>query len=335
MYKLPQLKYNSEGKIRKAGFEIEFSGIETKKAASLVRDIYGGRIESRNRYYFNLNDTDIGDFTLKIDSSFLYYQKYSEILEKLGIEDLQDVKEDNLYEQLEELFENVASGFVPYEIVTPPVPIDQLDKLDKLVNRLNKEKAEGTHSSIIYAFATHINPEAPSMNVDSILNYLRAFFLLYDWLFQELGIDFTRRLTSFINPFTKKYIRKVLDPDYSPDIQDFIKDYTEHNPQRNRPLDLYPLLSYIDPGVKEKEETGIVKPRPTYHYRLPNSEIERKEWDFSVEWNNWWYVEELASEEQTIRELSGQYLDIHDKILKDSRNKWIERTEEWIAKKNK
>jgi hypothetical protein len=332
MYKKPPIEKNADNEIRKVGFEIEFSGIETRQTARIVQSIYGGEIRELNRYYLDLKETNVGDFTIKIDSSFLYQKKYSEILEKLGIDDIKKLEEEKLYERMEEIFENIASGFIPHEIVTPPVSLDNISAFDELLEKMNNEKAKGTGSSVIYAFATHINPEAPSLEVSSVLSYLRAFLLLYDWLYDELEIDFTRKLTSFINPFTKKYIRKVLDPGYEPALEAFIQDYIEYNPERNRPLDLYPLLSYLKPEVKELEETGIVKPRPTYHYRLPNSEIDREDWNFSDEWNYWWYVEKLASERKTMSELSKQYLHIYDKILKDSRSEWIETIVKWVKK---
>jgi len=332
MYKKPPLLRNDVNEIRKVGFEIEFSGIETRKAASIVKSIYGGKIREKNRYFLNLNDTDVGDFTIKIDSSFLYQKKYSEILEKLGIDNIKEVEEEKLYERMEDIFETIASGFVPHEIITPPVSLESISTFDELIKKMNAEKAEGTRSSVIYAFATHINPEAPSLEVDSILCYLRAFLLLYDWLFEVLKIDFTRKLSSFINPFTKNYTQKVLDPGYAPGLDAFISDYIDYNPERNRPLDLYPLLSHIEPGVKNREETGIVKPRPTYHYRLPNSEINKNEWNFSDEWNYWWYVEKLASEEESIIELCQQYLQIYDTILKDSKSEWIKTIGEWVKK---
>ncbi|MGC9341682.1 MAG: amidoligase family protein [Bacteroidales bacterium] len=335
MYKIPPLRNNADNKIRKVGFEIEFSGIETREAANIVKSVYGGEIREKNRYYLKLKDTEIGDFTIKIDSSFLYQKKYSEILEKLGIDNIKDLDEEKMYDHIEEILENIASGFVPHEIVTPPVSLDHLATFDELVKKMNAQKAEGTGSSVIYAFATHINPEAPSLEVRSILSYLRAFFLLYEWLYEELNIDFTRKLTSFINPFSKKYIQKILDPEYTPEMKTFIHDYIEFNPERNRPLDLYPLLSYIEPKVKELEETGIVKPRPTYHYRLPNSEIDQKDWNFSNEWNYWWYVEKLASEKESINNLSKIYLDIYDKILTNSKNDWLEKIGDWVKQTNK
>lgn len=330
MYRLPPLVKNSDNKTRKVGFEVEFSGIEIRKAAGIIKNIYGGKLKEKNRYYLKLVESEPGEFTIKMDSSFLYDKKYSKTLKKLGIDNIESFEEENLYERLEEFFENIASGFIPYEIVTPPVSLDNISVFDKLIKKLRHEKAEGTGSSPVYAFATHINPEAPSLEASSILSYLRSFLLLYEWLYKELHIDFTRKMTTFIHPFTSEYAFKVLNNKYNPDLETFTDDYIRHNPERNRPLDLYPLLSYIKPEVKKKEKTGIVKSRPTYHYRLPNSEINRKYWNFSNDWNYWWYVEKLAYEKPAITELSEQYMEIHSKLLTNSRNRWIEKTTEWI-----
>jgi hypothetical protein len=56
----------------------------------------------------------------------------------------------------------MASTVVPYEIVTPPLPISKLDDLNTLANKLRSLKVKGTGSSFMYAFGLHINPEVPN-----------------------------------------------------------------------------------------------------------------------------------------------------------------------------
>jgi len=333
MFKIPAFKSNFKNDPRKVGYEIEYSGIEIPEVVEIIRDLFDGKVEEKNRYYYNIF-SEIGKFTVKIDSSFLYQEKYREILDKIGIkEEVKEEEEHRFYKKIEKLLEDIASGFIPNEIVTPPVNIDKLDTFDPLVEKMKKKKAEGTGQSIIYAFATHINPETPSLETGMILRYLRAFLLLYEWLYKELKIDFTRKLTTFISPFEKEYAYKVINPDYKPGIDQFIADYIEFNPKRDRPLDLYPLLSYIKPETKEKEKSGIVKTRPTFHYRLPNSEIDIEEWCLSYEWNYWWYVEELASDNEAIQNLSRQYLELRKESLVDFRSKWIEIIHNWTKDK--
>lgn len=83
MYKIPTLKNNFRNDPRKVGYEIEYSGIEIPEVVEIIRNIFGGKVEEKNRYYYNIF-SEIGEFTVKIDSSFLYQKKYREILNKIG-----------------------------------------------------------------------------------------------------------------------------------------------------------------------------------------------------------------------------------------------------------
>jgi hypothetical protein len=49
-----------------------------------------------------------------------------------------------------------------------------------------------------------------------------------------------------------------------------------------------------------------VNARPTFHYRLPNCEIERGDWCLSESWNLWCVVEALAEDGELLEELSHQ-----------------------------
>ena len=332
MYYKPPFEKNFNNDLRKVGFEIEYSGIEIEESVEIIKNIFGGTVKSDNRYYYTIENSTVGDFTVKIDSSFLYEEKYNEILDKLGINDILQNQDHNLFNKIEKALEDISSGFIPNEIVTPPVSIDKLDTFDRLIKEMKSKKAKGTGESIIYAFATHINTEAPSLDVDIILRYLQSFLLLYDWLFKELKIDFTRKLTSFIDPFEKEYADLVLDPYYKPDLQSFTADYIKFNPKRDRPLDLYPLLGYLKPEAKKAEKSGIVKTRPTFHYRLPNSEIDIKKWNLSRDWNYWCYIEKLAYEENDIKDLCLKYLDLEKNSILNFKGKWVEITEKWVKK---
>ena len=119
--------------------------------------------------------------------------------------------------EVEKLLESVATLILPYEISAPPVVFADFPKIDELRKELHLYQAKGTKSAMLYAFATHINPELPVVNVPTILNYLRAFFLLYPWVYEKSEIDLARRVTTFINPFPEDYIDLVLNEDYNPD----------------------------------------------------------------------------------------------------------------------
>lgn len=135
--------------------------------------------------------------------------------------------------------------------------------------------------------------------------------LLEDWLREVSGIDISRRLSPFIRAFPKAYRRKILALDYAPSARGFAEDYLTDNPTRNRPLDLHPLLVHIHGAelLSRMEEANLVKPRPTFHYRLPNCEIARPGWSPAADWNRWVMVERLSSDAALLRTLSVSYLE--------------------------
>jgi hypothetical protein len=128
----------------------------------------------------------------------------------------------------------IASSFVPSEVVTPPIPISKIGQLEKLSAKLRRKDAQGTEQSIIYAFGLHINPEVPSLEADTLLAYLQAFVLSYDWLRKGISVDISRQISHYIEPFNKHYCKKILSPTYKPTITTLIDDYLEDNPTRNK-----------------------------------------------------------------------------------------------------
>jgi hypothetical protein len=196
---------------------------------------------------------------------------------------------------------------------------------------LLEQKAAGTKSSIILAYATHINAEIPKRDVETTLRYLRAFMLLYPWLYDKAKIAIRRRLASYIDPYPDEYVELVLNPAYKPNLEQLIDDYHRYNPDRNRALDLYPLLSCLNAEhIAAKGDLGNVKQRPTFHYRLPNSLVDEPDWSIAREWNQWNIVEILASKPDRIQAIAEDYLRLEKKTFMGFFNKWISRTEEWV-----
>jgi hypothetical protein len=52
----------------------------------------------------------------------------------------------------------------------------------------------------------------------------------------------------------------------------------------------------------------LVKPRPTFHYRLPDCRIDEPGWRPSVDWNRWVAVERLAEDPERLGELAADRL---------------------------
>jgi len=331
-FKSLPLPLNEQGENRKIGFELEFANLNIKQCAKVITQLHGGDIDLVNRYFVNIRNTSIGDFTLKLDTSFLNEQKYSQTFSML--DDLYKKASGKWEEQVENLMESIFSTVVPYEIVFPPLEINQLNEAEKIRKSLYENNAEGTSKSTFYAFATHINAEIPTPDVQTLLKYLRAFLLLYDYLLEKHHADITRKLTSFINPFPGKYVQKVLSPTYNPNLAEFIDEYHQYNPTRNRPFDLYPAFAWLNPyKLTDKQGIGNVKKRPTFHYRLPNSSIDNEQWNLAIEWNRWWLIEKLVSQPETVESLTHDYFEMHQKANLMPAKKWKKRTEKIVQEK--
>ena len=315
----PPVLHNARGEVRKAGFELEYSGVTIADSARLIRDVFGGTHVPETTFEHRVEGTPFGDFTIEIDTKFLTDRQYEAPLRALGVD---PASTDTGW--LERALLGVLSTVVPIEIAAPPVPIDQLAPLDELRRRLHLAGAKGTRASLFYAFGMHINPEIVSDDPAELLNYLRAFVLLYPWLKRESEVDFTRSITPYIDRFPSDYGRLILRPNYPATRERLIDDFLEHNPTRNRPLDMLPVLTHLDAERVRRmvPDMSLVKPRPSFHYRLPNCMIDEPHWTLAAEWNRWVAVERLANDPQRLAEMARDYQAAEAQSFKPFIDKW-------------
>lgn len=316
-YSLPPIINNQHSELRTVGFELEYSGLDIQTSADIIIDIFGGELQKKSDVTYEIKNSTIGNFTVELDARILKKMAQENYLEPFGID-----QESEIIHYVEELINEVAQTVVPLEIIMPPVPIDQLDQLSPLIDKMRTQKAEDTNSSWMNAFGLHINPEVPSVDIDVILSQFKAFLLLYEWLVDFIEVDLSRRLTPFIKPFPKKYMLKSVRKDYLPDMETFIRDYLNENPTRNRPLDMVPLFIHINQSLVENfMDTTKSNGRPTYHYRLPNSNLQSKQWNMLQEWNAWVLIEKVAANVDLMHYLQEQFFKLRAGNFASSR-KW-------------
>lgn len=327
-FKRPPFQQNEKQAIRTVGFELEFTGIDLTQSAKLIANLFGGRHHEDSTFAHRVIGSRYGDFSLEIDAAILKDKTCKNYLAKMGI----DAGTLPIGEALEELIAKIASTVVPYEIVTPPLPLTKLSAVDMLRGALQKNKALGTKASVLYAFGLHINPEIPFQKAETIMNHLRAFLLLYDWICDESNIDWFRRVVPYIHEFPEDYVRLTLHPEYDPSLEQLMDDYLNHNPTRNRPLDMLPLFAFLDPERLEHYpvERALIKPRPTFHYRLPNCLIDDPHWRVAGEWNYWVEVEKLATKPEKIYEMSRGCLAFMDSSSSGISKQWSKKVKEWM-----
>lgn len=318
----PPITTNDVGEERRVGFEIEYLGLDLSQTAHLILEAFGEddagrRIRNRHKNACQVQTDSFGTFNVEVDV---------DLLQKLAESSQQNVlsQELDLEGAVEELISPLITSFAPNEVVTPPIPWSRIGEVEQLIDLMREKGAEGTGVSISYAFGLHINPEAPSLEADSILAHIQAFLLLYEWLQEEMRMNFSRKVTSFAGGFPKRYARTVLSPDYQPDLPTLIDDYLEMNPTRNRALDLLPLFSFIDEDrVLAVVKDNLIKKRPTYHLRMPDCRIDDPSWQLSVEWNRWVMVERLADNRPLRMRMIAHRQSLREKLLSEFTEKWL------------
>jgi len=315
---LPKLFFNKEKKPRHVGVEVEFSNLDLRTSVKLVNSIFPGKIEEENKYYLQLTKTEYGDFNFELDAKLLQKMQTDGIFEKLS-DLIGDISND-----LDKLVDKTSKKIVPYEIATPPIPISKMYKLDEMVEKLRLNGALGTTNSLQYAFGVHFNVEIPSEEIEDNFRLFKSFLILQKWIEIQSEVDIVRKISPFINDFPKDFIKKVIDLDYQPTKDQFIEDYLEFNPTRNRILDMLPMLAYWDEKkVRDTLPKEKINKRPTFHYRLPNSKVDQLRWGLSHEFQPWIIIELLASNEKIFNQLSKQFLEELDSTI-FNKSKWIE-----------
>lgn len=307
---------------RRVGVELEFTGLGIEQIATLVQSTVGGDIRPHSAYEYSVKDSRFGDFAVELDYAYLKERGRT-------------AAGDGFWNEVERLSDDllgaVAKHVVPLEIVCPPIVISELHLLHELIAVLRNHGARGTGMSAIYAFGLHLNPEVPDTQPGTILGYMRAFSVAFDWLRRISEIDLSRRVFPYIQAYDRAYVRKICDPDYAPDQTQLIDDYLAANASRNRALDMLPLFAYLDqPRVEAVIRDTLVKGRPTLHYRLPNCEIERPDWDLHHAWNHWLVVEQLAADSERLTAVCQDYCQVLDTPLGDWFGHWADRFEQYL-----
>jgi len=319
---IPSRDKNVEGKERQVGVELEFSGCEPEQILECITDCFGGTINKHSIFNYQAEESSVGDFTLELDA---------QILQKMVAHNDEETLPENDVNYAESLLKYAAESLVPWEVVTPPITISRLSELDALVSCLREKGALGTRSAARYAFGLHLNPDLPDLSATTLVQYMQAYLCLYDWIYDNEKIDVARKITPYINHFDKDYILKVIDTQYQPDLDTFIEDYLEHNPTRNRSLDLLPLIAHIDEKwVADHKEKALIKARPTFHYRLPNCDIDNPDWSLAHPWSLWLRVEQLANNKQLLETFIEEFREDYQRFTRAIDNKWVARCDQLL-----
>ena len=309
---MPSRLTTDHGGPRHVGFELEFAGIEFKDTVRVAAESLKAEAHTHTSAEATIQHPAWGKFVVEVDSEL------AKQLAKYRAEG-HDASDDVLAEWVV----NLTTELVPLEIVCPPLPMQRLPVLDELVGALREAGAEGTAESVVYAFGVHINTELPALDAPTIGRYLKAYVVSQDWLVRRHRVDMTRRFTPYIDLYPGGYRRRVLGYDGGVDLDTLLDDYLEFNATRNRSLDMLPLFKHVaEDRITAEVPDSRINARPTFHYRLPNCEIERGDWGLSESWNIWCVVEALAADAELLDELCHQYRRYDAQLINVTRAPW-------------
>ena len=323
--RLPPRDHNFEGNRRRVGVEIEFAAVSPSRVATRVAKLYGGTAEQEDPHRFHIRGTRLGNFLVELDTQYAHRAPGEVGPSASGLQGLMETFSN----AMRELYGDLGSLVIPYEVVCPPIDVEQLPELEALLLALREEGAQGTRDNLLHAFGVQFNPDIATRDSRWILAVLKAEILLSEWLRSIISVDMARRILAFADPFPKAYIHIILKDEYWPDIDQLIEDYLIYNPTRNRELDMLPLFLWLDADrVRRKIPDKLVKPRPTFHYRLPDANIRESRWSLTLEWNRWCVVERLAEDREILSEMGKSYLENDLSILSED---WALRCTEWLV----
>jgi hypothetical protein len=292
----PPILVAADGRLRRVGVEIEFLGPSARTvAAALARDL-GGTSAAEDPHAFRIRSPRFGDMMVETDLRHVHPERHPELALRLD-------------RRVAAWLGTVVSPFVPRELITAPMPIAQLPDMDTVVAGLRAAGARGRGSVLWDTLGLHFNIDPPDLDATHVMAVLKAFLLVGDRLRREIARG-SRRLARALPPdYPEAYKRRVLDPDYWPDLADLTTDYLAANPTRRRALDLLPLLTYVDEervrSVLPHEKISL---RPVFHYRLPLAHLSDPAWSVMPDWERWLSVERLAASREGLAEMGRAVL---------------------------
>ncbi|MCA9646318.1 MAG: amidoligase family protein [Polyangiaceae bacterium] len=289
-YLSPPRRLNPQGNERRLGLEFEFVGVSLEQAADVVRDVFGGEARRETEFHWVVDSPELGEFSVECDAKFLKEKQYEDAASRLGLELSEEEKS-----RFAELVLEYSDRVVPNEIVTPPLPLQRIGMADEL-NRRFAKAMEGSPLSVAPC-GLHINVEVASFETAWILAVMRAYAQSYERIVSDSEVSLLRRVFPYIKPYPALYVAQLEDPEYKPDQWTLIEDYARLVGTRNMGLDVLPLFGYLSGDQLERHdhlEHELIKPRPAFHYRLPNCRLGDPDWSVAQEWNRWVSIERIA-----------------------------------------
>ncbi len=281
---------------RRVGVEIEFVGISARRAAVALAAELGGSVVEEDPHAFLVRGTRLGDLAVELDLRHTHPQRRTATRLRLG-------------PRSAAWLGSVLRHVVPTELVFVPLPASRLAEVDQAIAVLRQAGATGRGTTLFASLGLHFNVEVSCLDAQAITAVLKAFALLEPWLRRNRLKSTHEWLTRMGERYPEAYVRRVVAPDYWPDLTRLADDYLAANPTRRRDLDLLPLLLFLDEArVRARLPHEKISARPAFHYRLPHASVGDETWSILPDWEAWAAVERLAADRGQLDELGRSYL---------------------------
>jgi len=293
-------------KTGRVGIEIEFSRLTAHEAAEVIAAApkVGGKVVIRGPHAAHLEGGALDGARVELDTRFANPPEegdgdfFKEMLEAM---DMRDMAAD------------AVSYIAPVELSTPPMPVDKLDVVDAAIAALRDAGGVGTKESPFAAYGLHLNVELVPPDPQRAVRVAAAYAFAEEWVRWKVAPDLMRRATPYVDPYPAIFtfaLSRAFDGK-EPDLKAFIALYGRWCPSRNHGLDMWPLLGWLDEKTAKRATIHRIRgPRPTFHYRLPNSDIEDPEWTPRNDLALWRKIEQIGDD---------------PKLLEAARTAWVER----------
>lgn len=276
---------------RRVGVEVEFMGIGAHAAATALQAAFGGEVIEEDPHAFIVRTDRLGVLGVELDIRYAHPERGDPTVPV------------RLPSWAGRLLGSALVPFVPRELVTPPLLVEQLDEADLAIAALRDAGATGDRATRTASLGLHFNVDPPDLEPSTLVRYVRAYLTLEGRLRRGIAGEGGAPPAA---PFPRSYARLVLDPGYRPDVATLVADYLAHNPTRDRGLDMLPILLHLDPArVRAVLPHAKIGGRPVLHHRLPLARVGVPGWGIAGDWSRWVAVERLAADPQPARALSS------------------------------
>ncbi|HUF55567.1 MAG TPA: amidoligase family protein [Thermohalobaculum sp.] len=295
---------DAAGEQGRVGVEIEFAGLDAHAAARVLADALGGEAVVGGPHDARVTGSRLGELELELDTRYARPPDEQSGLVDRALESL-GAREEAV---------KLLSIVVPVELVTPPLAPAQFPALEEAVAALRAAGAEGTEVAPHYAFGMHLNISLDHGGAERAIRIAAAYGFAERWLRDRFPVDPSRRVVPFIDPYPKGWkveLAEAMAGGAVPGIEAFVRLYQNYNPNRNRGLDLWPILGHLAPeAVARIHRQPVRNPRPAFHCRWPDSRVGDPGWSPWQELERWRRVERAADDPDRLERARAQSLGV-------------------------